>query len=59
MYIVNEFRVKLLINNNIFEFKLILIHLNRRELIMNNCEITTFVFIKARNDRIKKIIQII
>ena len=50
MHIVDDFRVKLFINNNIFEFKLISIHLKRRELIINNYKITSFVFIKTRND---------
>ena len=57
MHIIDNFRVKLFINNNIFELKLISIHLKRRELIINNYEITTFVFIKAQNNRIKRIIR--
>ena len=50
MHIVNDFRVKLFINNNIFKFKLILIYLKQREFIINNCKITTFVFIKTQDD---------
>ena len=57
MYIVNDFRVKLLINNNIFNFKSISIHLKRRELIINNYKIIILVFIKAQNNRIEKIIR--
>ena len=57
IYIVDDLRVKLLINNNILKFKLILIYLKRRELIINSCEITTLVFIKVRNNQIKKIIK--
>ena len=50
MHIVDDLRVKLFINKNIFKFESISIHLKRRELIINNCEIIIFVFIKARND---------
>ena len=50
MHIVDDFRVKLLINNNIFEFKSISIHLQRCEFIINSDEITAFLFIKARNN---------
>ena len=50
MHIVNDFRVKLFINNNIFKFELILIHLKQRKLIINNCKITTSVFIEIRNN---------
>ena len=57
VHIVDDFRAKLFINNNIFEFESISIHLKRRELIINNYEITTLVFIKTQNDRIKKIIR--
>ena len=57
MHIVDDFRLKLFINNNIFKFELISIHLKRRKFIINNYEITIFVFIKVRDDRIKKIIR--
>ena len=57
MHIVDDFRVKLFINNDTFELKLISIHLKRREFIINNYEITIFVFIKTQNDRIEKIIR--
>ena len=57
VHIVDDLRVKLFINNDIFEFELISIHLKWREFIINNCEITVFVFIKARSDRIERIIR--
>ena len=57
MHIINDFCVKLFINNNIFKFELILIHLKRRELIINNYKIIIFMFIKAQDDWIKKIIR--
>ena len=50
VHIVNDFRVKLFINNDIFEFESISIYLRRRVFIINNYKITTFVFIKARDD---------
>ena len=56
-HIVNDLRVKLFINNDIFELELISIHLKWRELIINNCEIIIFVFIKAQNNRIERIIR--
>ena len=57
VHIVDDLRVKLFINNDIFKLKLILIHLKQCKLIINNCEITAFVFIKIQNNWIIKIIR--
>lgn len=49
MYIINDFCAKIFINNDNFNFELIIVYLNCRKLITNNCEFIALMLIKTKN----------
>ena len=59
-YIVNNFKVNILFNNNIFNLKNVVVHVNQQKFIIDNCDnfsISLKVVVKNNDDkRIKRII---
>ena len=60
-YIVNNFKTNILFDNNIFNLKNVVIHVNQQKFIINNCDnfsISLKIVIKNNNDEhIKRIIR--
>ena len=61
-YIVNNFKTNILFDNNIFDSKNVVVHINQQKFIINNCDnfsISLKVVVKNNDDeRIKRIIRL-
>ena len=61
-YIVNNFKTNILFNNNIFDSKNVVVHINQQKFIINNCDnfsTSLKVIVKNNGDeRIKQIIRL-
>ena len=60
LYIVNNFKTNILFDNNIFDLKNVVVHIEQQKFIINNCDnfsISLKVVVKNNGDeRIKRII---
>ena len=57
VYMINNFRIKILININITYSKKIMTNLQIRKLIINNCDITTSITYTSINFKINRIVK--
>ena len=48
-HLIDDFKVNMLIENDILNFESFIINVNKRSTIINNCEMITKLFIKQRN----------
>ena len=53
-YIINDFRIKMLINNDIIDFENIFIDIIYKTIYINNCKITINISIRLYNEFIKR-----
>ena len=60
-YIVNNFKTNILFDNNIFDLKNVVVHINQQKFIIDNCDnfsISLKIVVKNNDDeRIKRIIR--
>ena len=59
VYIVENFKVNILFNNNIFDLKNIVVYINKQKFIVNNCDdfSTSLKVVTKNNERINRIVQ--
>lgn len=59
LYFIDDFKIKILINNNIIELKNIIINIVNKKTYINNYKKIVKVFARSRNEFIKKNIYVI
>ena len=59
VYIIENFKINVLFNNNIFDLKNIVVYINKQKFIVNNCDnfSTSLKIIIKNNERINRIVR--
>ena len=54
LHLINEFKVKMFINNNILSLKEIFINITQKKTVINNCKVTINVFVRHKDEYVHK-----